>query len=290
MYGFHKVPHLQQGGLLADSPDAESWEFSNENFQRGQPDLLHFIRRKKGSRDSEHAESAQADPERTAEAEEEDEVVAPVNSTSGSAGAARGTASVHATPSRQRASRAPPVNLAKILKEIQVIRDHQMTISTDIKHLQEDNQALWMEAAATQERYKQHQETIDKILRFLATVFKADSRHLELQTGMRRLLPNPGNSKAAGFSHTSDFTDMLDSDLQQAQHGQQEPPHKRIRADSTASRTGRIYEVGSTPPSPAERVAQRRTSKEGTPRQKTPESGSVAPTTARKVANPRATF
>ncbi|KAI9479375.1 hypothetical protein BX667DRAFT_467645, partial [Coemansia mojavensis] len=52
MYGFHKVPHLQQGGLIADGPEAESWEFNNENFQRGQPDLLHFIRRKKGSRDS----------------------------------------------------------------------------------------------------------------------------------------------------------------------------------------------------------------------------------------------
>ncbi|KAJ1933211.1 Heat shock transcription factor, partial [Kickxella alabastrina] len=51
MYGFHKVPHLQQGGLISDGPDAESWEFNNDNFQRGQPDLLHFIRRKKGNRD-----------------------------------------------------------------------------------------------------------------------------------------------------------------------------------------------------------------------------------------------
>ncbi|KAJ2713045.1 Heat shock transcription factor, partial [Coemansia spiralis] len=52
MYGFHKVPHLQHGGLIADNPDAECWEFSNEHFQRGKPDLLHYIHRKKGNRDS----------------------------------------------------------------------------------------------------------------------------------------------------------------------------------------------------------------------------------------------
>ncbi|KAI8324575.1 hypothetical protein GQ54DRAFT_270992, partial [Martensiomyces pterosporus] len=137
MYGFHKVPHLQQGGLITEGPEAESWEFSNENFQQGQPDLLHYIRRKKGNRDSASADQ-DADMAFTA---------------------------------KSRASRVPPVNLAKILKEIQVIRDHQLTISADIKRLQEDNQSLWLEASATQERYQHHQETIDKILRFLASVF-----------------------------------------------------------------------------------------------------------------------
>ncbi|PIA17858.1 hypothetical protein COEREDRAFT_40190, partial [Coemansia reversa NRRL 1564] len=126
MYGFHKVPHLQQGGLITDGPEAESWEFSNENFQRGQPDLLHFIRRKKVS------------GEPTA---------------------------------RPRASRAAPVDMSKILKEIQVIRDHQLTISADIKRLQEENKSMWIQARSTEERYIKHQEMIDKILRFLATVF-----------------------------------------------------------------------------------------------------------------------
>ncbi|KAJ2100763.1 Heat shock transcription factor [Coemansia sp. RSA 922] len=46
MYDFHKVPHLQQGGLIS-VPEAESWKFSNEYFQRGRPNLMHFIQRKK---------------------------------------------------------------------------------------------------------------------------------------------------------------------------------------------------------------------------------------------------
>jgi len=47
MYGFHKVPHLQQGVLHSDS-DSELWEFANQHFQRNQPDLLCLVNRKKG--------------------------------------------------------------------------------------------------------------------------------------------------------------------------------------------------------------------------------------------------
>src|SRR3954468_10234451 len=47
MYGFHKIPHLQQGVLQSDG-QSEQWEFSNTNFIRNQPDLLYFVTRKKG--------------------------------------------------------------------------------------------------------------------------------------------------------------------------------------------------------------------------------------------------
>ncbi|KAJ2862866.1 Heat shock transcription factor [Coemansia aciculifera] len=48
IYGFHKVPHLQQGGLISGA-EAVSWEFSNKHFLRGRKDLLKYIRRKKGT-------------------------------------------------------------------------------------------------------------------------------------------------------------------------------------------------------------------------------------------------
>ncbi|CAO3609371.1 unnamed protein product [Mucor fragilis] len=49
MYDFHKVPHLQQGVLLAcsNNPNAEVWEFSSPNFQRSRPDLLILVTRKR---------------------------------------------------------------------------------------------------------------------------------------------------------------------------------------------------------------------------------------------------
>ncbi|PWN42850.1 winged helix DNA-binding domain-containing protein, partial [Ceraceosorus guamensis] len=48
MYGFHKVPHLQQGALKHDSPQvAELWEFRNDHFHRDKPELLTLMSRKK---------------------------------------------------------------------------------------------------------------------------------------------------------------------------------------------------------------------------------------------------
>ncbi|KAG1084582.1 hypothetical protein G6F42_021727 [Rhizopus arrhizus] len=46
MYDFHKVPHLQQGVLIAEA-EHEIWEFSNPHFQRGRPDLLVLVTRKR---------------------------------------------------------------------------------------------------------------------------------------------------------------------------------------------------------------------------------------------------
>ncbi|KAJ3062351.1 stress-responsive transcription factor hsf1, partial [Rhizoclosmatium hyalinum] len=48
MYGFHKVPHLQQGALI-ESEAGECWEFANPHFQRNQPDLLCLVTRKRGT-------------------------------------------------------------------------------------------------------------------------------------------------------------------------------------------------------------------------------------------------
>jgi HSF-type DNA-binding len=46
MYNFHKVPHVEQRTLISDTLK-DIWEFSNPNFQRGRPDLLSFVYRKR---------------------------------------------------------------------------------------------------------------------------------------------------------------------------------------------------------------------------------------------------
>ncbi|KAJ1668865.1 Heat shock transcription factor [Coemansia sp. RSA 1813] len=205
MYGFHKVPHLQQGGLIADDPDAENWEFCNDNFQRGQPDLLHFIRRKKGTASytaTTAAENSDNDiDQREASGNESDD-----NASSAAGTGRRQEGGSHTTTaggtggSKSRPSRAQPAELGLILKEIQVIRDHQMTISADIKRLQGENHSLWKQASVAEERYKRHQATIDKILRFLASVFSPESQHAEINPPMRRMISHTsqGKSKAQG--------------------------------------------------------------------------------------------
>jgi heat shock transcription factor len=54
MYGFHKIPQLQQGVLKSDS-DVEIWNFAHPHFRRGEPHLLNFIQRKR------QAQGAQGD-------------------------------------------------------------------------------------------------------------------------------------------------------------------------------------------------------------------------------------
>ena len=58
-----------------------------------------------------------------------------------------------------------------IMGEIHAIKRHQMTISQDLKRIQADNQALWQEQVDTRARHSKHQETIEKILAFLGSVY-----------------------------------------------------------------------------------------------------------------------
>ncbi|KAJ3060715.1 stress-responsive transcription factor hsf1, partial [Podochytrium sp. JEL0797] len=50
---------------------------------------------------------------------------------------------------------------------------HQITISSDLSTIQRDNQSLWNEMIVMREQYRRQQDTIDKIVRFLASVFES---------------------------------------------------------------------------------------------------------------------
>lgn len=90
---------------------------------RGQPDLLHLIRRQKARSDApEHRDEKALD-------------------------------------------------LPSLLTDLSAIRKHQSALSSDLKELQTSNNGLWQEAIQSRERHSRQQETINKILRFLAGVF-----------------------------------------------------------------------------------------------------------------------
>jgi hypothetical protein len=141
MYGFHKVPHLQQG-VLQNSTETELWQFQNPHFQRGQPDLLCLITRKKtgGNADGGTADDAQ----------HSSHAISPSSSTNQAAG---------------------PLDMTVLTSSLAAIKKHQTSLSAELKTLQESNQHLWNEALAARDRHKKHQDTINKILKFLASVF-----------------------------------------------------------------------------------------------------------------------
>lgn len=78
---------------------------------------------------------------------------------------------------RQKARADPPLSsetaldLPGLLTDLSAIRKHQTALSADLKDLQTSNHSLWQEAIQSRERHTRQQDTINKILRFLATVF-----------------------------------------------------------------------------------------------------------------------
>ena len=63
------------------------------------------------------------------------------------------------------------LDLSSLITDLAAIRKHQTAISADLKELQARNHALWQEAVQSREKHKKQEETINKILRFLAGVF-----------------------------------------------------------------------------------------------------------------------
>ncbi|GAA5962890.1 hypothetical protein JCM3765_005906 [Sporobolomyces pararoseus] len=148
MYGFHKVPHLNQGVLKNEGGEStELLEFTNPNFARAQPDLLFFIRRQKAKGESNNPSSST-----TSSRHHNNSLSGPSNASTSS-------------------STSTALDLPSLLTDLSAIRKHQTAISADLKDLQQSNQLLWQEALSSREKHRKQEDTINKILRFLAGVF-----------------------------------------------------------------------------------------------------------------------
>lgn len=150
MYGFHKVPQAGTGtGATTNgsSEDAAAWEFTHENFRRGHPELLVHVKRKAGPAKEEELTMGMG--------------------VGGSGNNLGGNSAIHA--SEQTAA------LHSVLQELAALRMQQTALRSDLSAIQRDSQLLWSETLAARERHQQQQAIIDKILRFLASVFSASS-------------------------------------------------------------------------------------------------------------------
>ncbi|KAJ7470524.1 transcription factor Hsf1 [Mycena latifolia] len=134
MYGFHKIPHLQQGVLKSEA-DSEHWNFIHPNFRRDQPDLLCLIQRKKAANaaDDEKMDSANAQ--------------------------------------LPTAGNGQVLDIHSIVNGIAAIKRHQTTISAELSELKRNNELLWQESEAARARHQKQQDTINRIVKFLAGVF-----------------------------------------------------------------------------------------------------------------------
>ncbi|KAL4244834.1 HSF family protein [Abortiporus biennis] len=120
MYGFHKIPHLQQGVLKSDT-DTEPWHFEHPHFRRSQPDLLCLIQRKKqpphGTVEEIHMDFNEPPP-------------------------------ANAAPPLANLTAGQVLDINSVVNGIAAIKRHQQAISADLNELKTSNQHLWQEALA----------------------------------------------------------------------------------------------------------------------------------------------
>ncbi|KAF8312049.1 uncharacterized protein EI90DRAFT_1354544 [Cantharellus anzutake] len=154
MYGFHKVPQLQQG-VLKNETETELWQFTEPNFQRDRPDLLENIQRKKGPSASNNQ--------------------TPIDGANAGPGGDTALGAVGNVTAN--IANAGPLALQTLAGELSSIKMHQANITSELQALQVSNHSLWQETLAAQERHKKQQDTIERILKFLASVFGNPSSH-----------------------------------------------------------------------------------------------------------------
>jgi heat shock transcription factor len=122
-----------------------------------------------------------------------------------------------------------------LVNGISAIKRHQQAISCELNELKKSNEHLWKETMASRERHKKHQDTINRILKFLAGVFgnaaaspvhksdDGDSPQIDVHVPRKRqrLMIADGQSRnmhARNASVTDDLDE--DDDINMGTHGE----------------------------------------------------------------------
>lgn len=185
MYGFHKKVGLSDNSMRASERKNKSpSEYANPYFKRGHPDLLWLIQKPKHT--GQGSKSAKASRVK-AEDGDEHEVDDYGDDATRDDRRPRGQLSLVS------GSLLPKEQLAGVYRELQAIRQQQQIISNTINKLRREHEQLYAQAANFQEQHTRHENSINAILTFLATVY---NRSLQGQDGS----PNLANSFAGVIS------------------------------------------------------------------------------------------
>jgi heat shock transcription factor, other eukaryote len=210
MYGFHKVPHLQQGSMAASAvgnTESTIWEFSHNSFVQNCPELLINVRRKI-SKDEDLTHNSSSSPSLSTSRSSNNSSTTPFNTSSVSNTSSNtGSNSQNNNNNNNKVAKHDDfTSTAKLLRQdLQYIQQQQTALRSDFQSLQRENQLLWNENIASRERHLQQQQVIDRILRFLASVFTADGKLLASSNSIPALnlssiINNPSSASASFLS------------------------------------------------------------------------------------------
>ncbi|KAL2810133.1 hypothetical protein BJX63DRAFT_325905 [Aspergillus granulosus] len=235
MYGFHKKVGLSDNSMRASERKNKSpSEYANPYFKKGHPELLWLIQKPKNAAGQGSKTGKGYVRVKTEEAEHENEELDEDN-----AGPPRDDSARNRQLSLIAQQPLPKDQFANVYRELQAIRQQQQVISNTISKLRREHEQLYAQAANFQEQHNRHENSINAILTFLATVY---NRSLQGQEGQ-----NLANSFAGAISQDQgNVVDMDDFSLS-ALGGMTSPGGPRsmkkqpllLKAPPTAERHGR---------------------------------------------------
>ncbi|KAJ5563113.1 hypothetical protein N7535_002442 [Penicillium sp. DV-2018c] len=191
MYGFHKKVGLSDNSMRASERKNKSpSEYANPYFKRGHPDLLWLIQKPKNTGGGHASKPSKGSTRvKTEDADDNDLDDYPEEGS-----AARDNRAARPQQlSLVTDGSVPNDRLSGVYRELQAIRQQQQIISTTITRLRKEHEQLYAQAANFQEQHTRHENSINAILTFLATVY---NRSLQGEGGPQNL----ANSFAGAIS------------------------------------------------------------------------------------------
>lgn len=226
MYGFHKRVGLSDNSMKASERKNKSpSEYYNPYFKRNHPNLLWLINKPKGGSAQKKGKTRSRTEEGgDAESDEDGREGADENYGQGYGqgsltGAGRAiSAAPESGPLQKR-------ELALVREQLQDLQKSQGAISNAITRLRKDHNQLYQQAVAFQTLHERHENSINAILTFLATVY---NRSLDGQNGqdLARLF---ANGIPTDPQHRGDVVDMGDVNSQQQDDSDNVSPLRRQR-------------------------------------------------------------
>ena len=187
MYGFHKKVGLSDNSMRASERKSKlPSEYTNPFFQRGRPNLLWLIQKPKLSNPKSRGGKSKPD----GSDEEVDEVF---GRNSPVAGDFPGYDRYPYKSDRPQhlltlgnGSLPPTQPLAGIQAELQAIRDNQQKIAQVLADVKREQQSLYGQAKFFQDQHQKHDNSINAILQFLASVYQKNINEMPSQEENQR--------------------------------------------------------------------------------------------------------
>ncbi|MCJ1387202.1 stress-responsive transcription factor hsf1 [Xylographa bjoerkii] len=175
MYGFHKKVGLSDNSMRASERKNKSpSEYYNPYFKQHKPNLLWLIQKPKpasgkgkgNAKVKQEDGSLDDDVDETYEVENSTPVPQKLDDHSSTMKNTRQPLMIG-----QGGSSLPQDELSAVHRELQAIRHQQRLISGVIQNIKQEHENLYGQAAAFQELHNRHENSINAILTFLATVY-----------------------------------------------------------------------------------------------------------------------